>query len=412
MSPACSNVVLSMNYTPQETRAPSGALVMGGDYRGLGLVRSLGRHGIPVWVINQADQRLAAASRYSLRTLFFHSWQDERGVDFLLEVGRQHGLEGWLLFPTSDESVRLVASHHEQLAKHFQLTVPPWETLQWAVDKRLMHQLADKVGVDHPKTHYPRCREDLASMGLTFPVILKPTSREKFNKLTAAKAWRANDPETLLARYEEARKLLPPEMLMIQEIIPGGGETQLSYAAVCKEGRPLASLVARRSRQFPMDFGRASTFVETVDDPGVADPAIRFLEAIRFTGLVEVEFKQDPRTGQFKLLDINPRVWGWFSLCGRAGVDFGYLLWLLFQGQPVPQTRVQTGVRWLRMTTDFWTSIREIQGGRMSIRGYFRSLRGPRESAIFASDDPWPGFLELPLLFYLLIRRVLRGKGI
>src|SRR5207245_5409883 len=93
--------------------------------------------------------------------------------------------------------------------------------------------------------------------------IIKPSSHEQFNKFTAAKAWPADDLQTLTARYDEATAFLPSQMLMIQEIIPGGGETQFSYAAICLEGRPLASLVARRSRQIPMDFGRASTFVET-----------------------------------------------------------------------------------------------------------------------------------------------------
>jgi len=33
-----------------------GALVTGADYRGLGIVRSLGRRGIPVWVMKQDGQ--------------------------------------------------------------------------------------------------------------------------------------------------------------------------------------------------------------------------------------------------------------------------------------------------------------------------------------------------------------------
>ena len=205
---------------------------------------------------------------------------------------------------------------------------------------------------------------------------------------------------------------MPPNELMIQEIVPGGGESQFSYAAVCKDGLALASLCAQRTRQFPMDFGRASTFVETIDDPGVVDPSERLLKAMRFTGMVEVEFKRDPRSGQFKLLDINPRVWGWYPLCGRAGVDFAYLLWLIHHNQPVPAVHARPGVRWVRMSTDFPVSIREIWGGRLSIRDYVRSLTGPKESAIFASDDPLPGLLEFPMLFYLLGKRFLRGGGI
>ena len=403
---------VGMDSLSQPARANLGAVVMGGDYRALALTRSLGRHGINVWVINQSEQRLAGISRYARRTLFYPSWDDKNGVNYLLEIGRRYSLNGWLLFPTSDDSVVVASTHHEQLSKLFQITVPPWDTLKWACDKRLMHQLADTVGVDHPRTFYPHSRGDLQSLELEFPLILKPASREHFNRLTVDKAWRVDDLETLLARYDEACKLMPSEMLMVQEVIPGGGETQFSYAGVYKDGRPLASLVARRTRQIPMDFGRASTFVETVEDPGVVGPAVSVLQAIRFTGLAEVEFKRDPRNGQFKLIDINPRVWGWYSLCGRAGVDFGYLLWLLLQDKPIPFVHACSGERWMRMSTDFLTSLPEICSGRMSVRDYLRSLVGPKESAIFASDDPWPGLLEIPMLFYIFSMRILQGRGI
>ena len=58
-----------------------------------------------------------------------------------------------------------------------------------------------------------------------------------------------------------------------------------------------------------MDFGRASTFVETVEDTATSATAGHLLRALRYTGIEEVEFKRDPRDGKLKLLDINPPVW-------------------------------------------------------------------------------------------------------
>src|SRR5205823_3111219 len=138
-------------------------------------------------------------------------------------------------------------------------------------------------------------------------------------------------------RFAEAAALLDPQLLMIQEFVPDGGG-QLSYAALCDRGRPLASVTARRTRQYPVDLGRASTYVETIDAPEVAELSERFLAEIEFDGLVEVEFKRDPRDGDLKLLDVNPRVWGWHSVCQRAGVDFPYLAYKLARSEPVPLT--------------------------------------------------------------------------
>ena len=202
-------------------------------------------------------------------------------------------------------------------------------------------------------------------------------------------------------------------MIIVQEVVPGWGEAQFSYAALFKNGRPAASVVARRVRQFPMDYGRFSTYVETVDEPQVAESAARLLAQIDFTGIAEVEFKRDIRDGQYKLLDVNPRVWGWHTLCQRAGVDFPHLLWLLVKGEPLPEVRGRAGERWMRFSADLPMAISEIFKGRLSV-GYLKSFRVPVESAIFAwdEDDPLPGLLELPALASLLGRRMSLGKGV
>jgi predicted ATP-grasp superfamily ATP-dependent carboligase len=64
------------------------------------------------------------------------------------------------------------------------------------------------------------------------------------------------------------------------------------------------------------------------------------------------------------------------------------------------------------MSTDAPTAIREVIHGRMSLREYLRSIRPPLASAIYASDDPMPGVLEIPLLAYLLGKRVFSGGRI
>lgn len=395
-------------WTP---RRDVGALVLDADYRGLAVVRSLGRRNIPVWVLQHGNQLLAAFSRYRRRTLAWPSAGHDEMADFLVALADREGVRDWVLFPTDDAAAAMIAHHREQLGRHFQLTTPEWTVLRWVYDKRLTYQLADKAGVARPWTIYPRDRAELAEGAYSFPVILKPAFHGPFNRFTAAKAWRVDSKEELLSGYDEASRLVEPARIMVQELIPGGGESQFSYTALCRAGEPLASLTARRIRQFPMDFGRASTFVETVDDPHSAELACRLLRVLRYTGLVEVEFKRDPRDSRLKLLDINPRVWGWHSLCAFAGVDYPYLLWLMTVGERVPATKAKPGARWARMSTDAPTAIREILAGRLSLRDYLHSIRPPLAPVIFASDDPLPGLLEFPLLAYLGGKRLLGGAG-
>jgi predicted ATP-grasp superfamily ATP-dependent carboligase len=385
--------------TTESERRP-GALVIGGDYIALGTVRSLGRRGIPVWIMHDGQHICAAASRFVTHVL---SWpMDETArLDTLLNVSARYSLSDWVLYPADDESSALVARHHDVLSRSFRLNTSPWTVVQWAYDKRLTYKLASEIGVDHPKTYYPQNMEEVIGLECTFPCILKPAIKPKLNRLTKARAWRVEDHHQLIERYAEACKLADPSSIMIQELIEGGGEGQFSFAALCADGEPLAWLVARRVRQHPIDFGgHGSSFVETVDEPAIEEPARQLLAAIAYTGLVEIEFKCDPQSGQPKLLDINARTWGWHTLGRAAGVDFPYLSWRLAHGEVIPNTRGRAGVRWIRAATDVLAGWSEIRRGRLSLGGYIQSIRPPLEWAILALDDPLPACTELPWRLY------------
>jgi D-aspartate ligase len=382
----------------------AGALVIGGGYRSLGVVRSLGRRGVPVWVLSDAH-RLAATSRYCQRSLPWPLGGEAKQVQFLLNLARREDLDGWVLFPSEDESAALIARYHDVLAARFRLTSPNWEVIRWAYDKRLTYQLAEQVGVDYPWTYYPADRECLRTLACEFPVVLKPAIKQDFNAFTHAKAWLAPDRRALLDGYASAARLVAPELIMVQERIPGSGAAQYSYAALCQNGRVLVSLVVRRTRQYPLEFGRASSFVESVEEPAVEESAERLLQAIGYSGLVEVEFKRDERDGRYKLLDLNPRVWGWHTLGQRAGVDFSYLTWQWVNEGAIPRLRGVPGARWIRLLTDVPAAVAALWRGETSLWEYLSSLRLPLELAIYASDDPLPALADLPLLGYVAWKR-------
>jgi D-aspartate ligase len=382
-----------------------GALIIGGDYRGLGIVRSLGRRGVPVWVVKH-DDVLAGLSRYAKRTFPWPGGSDAEQAEYLLDLAAKYDLKGWVLYPTSDVSADLVARHHEALGDVYRLTTPPLHQFEIAQDKRAAYSKAESLGIDVPRTWYPESAEEVAGLDLEYPVILKPASGVIDNPLSHVKAWKIDDREMLLEKFAEASPFLPPGQTMIQEIIPGGGECQFSFAAACLDGKVHAFLTARRTRQIPMDFGRASTFVETMDVPEIIDPSTRMIADIGLTGLVEIEFKQDPRTNKFKLLDVNSRSWGWHSIAAAAGVDFPYLVWQLAQGEEVEFAQGRAGVRWVRLTTDLSVAGREVLGGRIPLRTYLKSIRPPVEGPVSAKDDPLPTLMELPLLGRRFVNRV------
>src|SRR5260370_19508085 len=98
-----------------------GALVIGGNLNGLSIARSLGRHGVPVWVTTPPNIKLATFSRYTRRTLSWPNLEDEGQAAYLLEIAEHYGLDQWVLFPTSDASAPLLSTFTTILPPPFRL---------------------------------------------------------------------------------------------------------------------------------------------------------------------------------------------------------------------------------------------------------------------------------------------------
>ncbi len=383
----------------------TGAIVLGGDYQGLGIVRSLGRRGVPVCVVDD-EHSIARVSRYtSCWERIADLGDEERLVEDLLRIGRERDLAGWVLFPTRDETVAAIARNRERLASFFRVPTAGWETIRWAWDKRSTYELAESLGVPAPRTWQPASVEELDAIDGQPPFAIKPAIKEHFFYETKAKAWRADSLAELRELVAKALDIVGPGEVLVQELIPGDGEQQYAYGALYEDGEPVATMVARRLRQHPPEFGRASTYVETIEAPEVEELSRQLLGKIRFSGLVELEFKRDPRNGAFKLLDFNARTWGYHTIAGEAGVDFPYLLFRRQLGQPVEAQRARSGVRWVRILTDLPTAIGEILRGRLRTRPYLNSLRRAHTEAVFSREDPLPGLAELALIPYLAVKR-------
>ena len=385
--------------------ARPGAIVLGGDYQGLGIVRSLGRRGIPTCIIDD-EVSIARFSRYATYSMVCEDMRDdERTVAVIQDAASRFELDGWVLYPTRDETVAALSRSRSDLAKRFRVPTPGWEIIRRAWDKRETYALAQDLGIPTPRTWYPADGAGLPAIDGQPPFAIKPAIKERFLYATKSKAWKAETTDQLHALFERAANIVDPGEVMVQELIPGDGQQQFAYCAFFKSGEPIAKMVVQRRRQHPPEFGRASTFVQTVDEPVLEHLAERFLRAIDYYGLVELEFKRDLRDGRYKLLDVNARTWGYHSLGFRAGVDFPYLVYADQVGEDVAVGRALTGVRWIRLATDVPTGVIECLQGRLGWRAYGRSVASSGVESVFSKSDPLPGLVECGLIPYLAVKR-------
>lgn len=384
-----------------------GAIILAGSHGAIALARVLARQGLDVWFVTN----FTPLPRFSRAVAHWTQWpgaENEGALAALTALVRDKGLEGYLLVPAADADVKFAAQNKAALSSMLTVMLPDWEALQWACDKALSYERAEALGIGIPRVYKVGANPRADAAGMNFPVVMKPSMRIALNRFTRDKAWRADDADQFVTLFDQAAELVGADNIVVQDYVPGGGENQFSYAGFWWNGEPVASFTARRTRQYPIEFSYTSTFVETVEDAAVKAAGEAFLRSIGHHGLCEIEFKRDPRTGDLKLLDVNPRPWSWFGLADAAGVDFGAAMVALNEGRSVPPMIVRQGTGWMFGLRDMVVAAQLALAGRLDIGAYLASVTRTRTFASLSWRDPLPGLVEVPLTLLRIAGRARR----
>lgn len=359
----------------------------------IGIVRYLGRRGVPVLVLDNNRACLKAPSRYAAKRLCPDPHYDETGfVDELERVARDLPQKA-VLFPGRDDYVPSLVGAAERLSQYFLMPFAGPTVMTRLLDKWQQFEAAQRVGVDAPRSTLLLSAVDAAAAAeeFVFPAILKPSMAQEGDRRLGVKLVSVRTPAELPEAYERASVCGP---LLMQEYIPGkDDETYYVGSYLDAHSRPLAVFTGRRLRQYPRGFGAARS-AESVWVPEVADAGLRLLKELRFHGVSHVEFKRDHRDGKFKLIEINARHYGTHALAAASGVDLSAAAYNDALGRPFTAPRQREGVRWVCARRDVPRSLQEILQGELSPREWLASLRGTRVDGVFSLDDPLPGLVD------------------
>jgi hypothetical protein len=120
--------------------------------------------------------------------------------------------------------------------------------------------------------------------------------------------------------------------------------------ALFDRGTLVAEFAHRRLREKPPAGGVSVLSESRPVDPRLRDFAVKMLGPLGWHGVAMMEYKQDRRTGECVLMEVNGRFWGSLELAVAAGVDFPFLAYQLAQGErPASAPAYAAGVRnrWL-----------------------------------------------------------------
>lgn len=308
----------------------------------LAAVRSLGRAGVPVVVIDSVANAPAFWSRYTTRSLRCPPFADvPRFRGWVERFGAREGRH--VFYPTSDEIVFELAAHRDELSGRFALYQPDLATILRVLDKKKLYEAARDAGLGAPDTWFPDSSRDVEAVAREAgaALMIKPRT-QAFLQNHPKGAVGPRDPGLLRAAYDrflgESRYGEPvasemPELTrpMLQRYYPDAAQSIHSVTGFRdRTGRHLVMLGSIKVLQRPRTVGIGLCFESTPVEPGLFERVGRFLEGIGYYGVFELEFVRDEE--RLLLIDMNPRFYHHIALDVERGLDLPRLAYSAAEG--------------------------------------------------------------------------------
>jgi len=399
------------------------ALVFNCYYNGLAIIRELGRRGVTVYALDNC-RSVGTFSRYG-RYLPCPDPQvaESAFINFLINLGPSYDNKP-VLFPTNDHWAVAIARHKEKLSQFYHPCVAARETVELIIEKHRFYNWAISRGYPVPRSWRGSATQDIPDRA--FPLAAKPEYRrissndpEIKKQAKVMDKLRLNvirDRKELVEYITKYRKLLSG--LLLQEYVEGMSDCMYTIGVYANHYHEvLGMFTGRKVRGFPPDVGDCVVGqIEQVPEE-LKTMVKKICREIQYQGIAEFEFKKDSVSGEFKLIEINPRSWSWVGITPYCGVSLPWLAYCDLTGNsPVKyqESDLPDGsVKWVKIIDDFANCLFNnrrtgYSQWSMSFKQWRKSLRANQlVKAEFAPDDPMPALVATYMIIKKSIDRLL-----
>lgn len=290
--------------------------------RGIGTVAVSGQASIPAFRSKYCDEAVVAPSPH-VDTIGYR--------DGLLELVKRPDIR--TIVPVREEDVYVLSKYEDEFETHVGTAWPSFERLRTVQDRKHLFDAAEKARISIPET---LLLDQVDDWEREYIVKSRYTLlAEEYVGSPGAGAIPERETTTYLPRGEEpdVEELCESwhHVPIVQEYVPGTDE--YGFFALYDRGEALATFQHRQVRGYKY-CGGPSAYRESVAIPELEAAGRRLLDHLDWHGLAMVEFLRDEETGEFKLMEVNPRFWSSLPFTVQAGVDFPALYWSLTQGAP------------------------------------------------------------------------------
>lgn len=308
-------------------------LVLDGDMPpALTIARSLHRRGQRVLAASHEAHPLVGFSR-SVDTVLQYPHPLEQTSDFLQWLSKQIAASDCHLIIPVTERTAVPIHQHRSVLDLSRVAIAPEAALQVALDKSKTVGLAERLGIRVPRSFevLDRGGIEAAALKLDFPMVIKPmrsvgAGETRQVQLVVDYAFDQAD------LHAKSNRLLRYGGVMLQEYFAGRG---IGIECIAERGRILYAFQHERMHEYPLTGGGSSLRRSVMLEPRLFRTVSTLMDALHWHGVAMVEFKYQPETDEYCLMEINGRFWGSLPLSVAAGADFPVMLYELLVDRQV-----------------------------------------------------------------------------
>ena len=374
----------------------TGAIVVGAHVNGLGVIRALGRRGVPTVSVVTRPFDIAHRSRWVCERVFLPALHDDHSALVDLLERRADDWRGWTVIPTNDDALVALGQQHDRLSRTYRLLCQPWENAAPLVDKDRMHDLAVGAGLDVPRClGRPSSLDDAGS--LRFALVVKPVRHDRLITTDGVKLFIVGDAREL-ARATARLSAIGLDARVFEFVDGPDSEIVVYCVHVDRHGRAGAGITVRKLRQNPPRIGGARAAVVVDDIPAVRDATLALLERAGHRGLAFAEFKRDPATGRHLFIEVNTRPVLFNGILPPAGVDLVSTAFAESIGETMSPGPGGWRGAWIHLQADVLATLRYRAEEHLALRRFLEPYRRSHVFAVWSISDPRPFALQTALL--------------
>jgi len=291
----------------------------------LSLVHCVGTAGIPVITGSEGHKTPAAYSKYSKKHIIFSDYESDEFIEELCDLGKS--MDEKMVIVTYDDRVILqISAHREELSEYFLFTLPDHSMVEKLLDKLMFCDLCEEMDLPAPASVKVSNAAELkaARKKLKAPYLIKPAYRhlwfhEDFTNVVGnyQKAYKCDTFEELEQLYSKIAQIHPD--VVVQDYIIGDDSSMYDLNFYVSEENQIENYVnAQKMRVYPPTAGWGS-YVRTVHNDEIYALCLLIIKKLKLKGLINIQFKQDKRSGEYKLIEIHTRTSIFDFLGAKAG---------------------------------------------------------------------------------------------